>query len=58
MKNSCPLICGCVRQIADKLEISSVLTQWQKMPSGQHFPACSQCNMVVKVLDKARMVGI
>lgn len=46
------------QQIADKPDVSSVLTQWQKMPSSQHFPPCTQRNMVIKALGKARDAGI
>src|SRR5471030_658413 len=46
------------QQIVDKSDVSNVLAQWQKMPSSQHFPACTQRDMVVKALGKARMVGV
>lgn len=46
------------QQITDKPEISSVLTQWQKMPSSQHFPQCTQRDMVIKALRKAKDAGI
>jgi hypothetical protein len=46
------------QQIADKPDVGSVLTQWQEMPSSQHFPACIQRDMVVKALRKAKDEGI
>lgn len=46
------------QQIADKLEVSSVLTQWQKMPMSQHFTPCVQRDMVIKALGKAKIAGI
>lgn len=46
------------QQIADKPEVSSVLTQWQKMPSSQLFPPCAQRDMVVKALRKAKDAGL
>ncbi|WP_235896339.1 DUF4123 domain-containing protein [Yersinia rochesterensis] len=46
------------QQIADKPAISTVLTQWQKMPSSQHFPPCAQRDMVIKALDKAQIAGM
>lgn len=44
--------------IADKPDVSSVLTQWQKMPSSQYIPRCSQRNMVIKALRKAKDAGM
>ncbi|WP_435953147.1 DUF4123 domain-containing protein [Dryocola sp. BD626] len=46
------------QQITDKAEISSILTQWQKMPSSQHFPHCTQRDMVIKALRKAKEASI
>lgn len=46
------------QQIADKPEVSSVLAQWQKMPSVQYFPPCVQRDMVVKALGKAKEAGL
>ena len=45
------------RQITDKPEVSSIVEQWQKMPTSQHFPPCVQRNMVIKALDKAKSAG-
>ena len=44
--------------IVDKIDISSVLTQWQKMPSSLHFSPCIQRDMVIKALEKAKNAGI
>ncbi|MFL4558315.1 DUF4123 domain-containing protein [Yersinia kristensenii] len=46
------------QKIADKPAISTVLTQWQKMPASQHFPPCAQRDMVIKALDKAQIAGM
>ncbi|MBS0848932.1 DUF4123 domain-containing protein [Citrobacter sp. JGM124] len=46
------------QKIADKPEISSVLAQWQTMPSSQHFSPCVQRDMVIKALRKAKHAGI
>ncbi|MEN5018004.1 DUF4123 domain-containing protein [Erwinia sp. Eh17-17] len=46
------------QKIADKLEVRSVLTQWQKMPVSQHFSPCVQRDMVIKALGKAKAAGI
>ncbi len=41
------------QRIADEPIVGIVLTEWQKMPSSQHFPACVQRDMVKKALNKA-----
>lgn len=46
------------QKIEDKPEVGSVLNQWQKMPASQHFPPCSQRDMVTKALEKAREAGM
>lgn len=46
------------QQIADKPAVSSVLIQWQNMPTSQHFPPCIQRDMVIKALDKAQVAGM
>lgn len=46
------------QKIADDPEVSSVLNEWQKMPSSQHFPPCAQRDMVVKALEKAKSAGM
>lgn len=44
--------------IADKPEVTSVLKEWQKMPTSQAFPPCAQRSMVVKTLQKAHDAGL
>lgn len=46
------------QQIMDEPEVGAILTQWQKMPASQHFPPCSQRDMVIKALEKARLAGM
>ncbi|HAV1831596.1 TPA: DUF4123 domain-containing protein [Enterobacter hormaechei subsp. steigerwaltii] len=46
------------QQIADKPEVSSVLNEWQKMPSSQQFPPCAQRLMVMKALKKGEDTGL
>lgn len=46
------------QQIADKPEVTSVLNEWQKMPTSQGFPPCAQRLMVVKALNKSEGVGL
>jgi hypothetical protein len=46
------------QQIADKPEVTSVLNEWQRMPTSQQFPPCAQRLMVVKALNKADLVGL
>lgn len=45
-------------QIADKPEVTSVLKEWQKMPTSRGFPPCAQRLMVAKALKKAELVGL
>lgn len=46
------------QQIMDKPEVTSVLKEWQKMPTSRVFPPCAQRLMVVKALNKAEIVGL
>jgi len=46
------------QQITDKPEVTSVLREWQKMPTSRGFPPCAQCLMVAKALKKADLVGL
>lgn len=41
------------QQIADKHEVTSVLNEWQKMPTSKAFPPCVQHSMVIKALKKS-----
>lgn len=45
-------------QINDRPDISGLLAQWQKLPSAQAFPRCSQRAMAAKALDKACAAGM
>lgn len=45
-------------QIADKPEVTSVLKEWQKMPTSRKFPACAQRLMVIKALNKSKESGL
>lgn len=44
--------------IADKPEVTSVLKEWQKMPTSKAFPPCAQRLMVIKALNKAEGMGL
>ncbi|WP_368656791.1 DUF4123 domain-containing protein [Pantoea agglomerans] len=46
------------QQITDKPEVTSILKEWQKMPTSKAFPPCAQRLMVVKALNKAELVGL
>ncbi|HAT1613586.1 TPA: DUF4123 domain-containing protein [Raoultella ornithinolytica] len=46
------------QQIADKPEVTSVLNEWQKMPTSRKFPACAQRLMVIKALNKSKESGL
>lgn len=46
------------QQITDKPEVTSVLKEWQKMPTSRGFPPCAQRLMVAKALKKAELVGL
>ncbi|HEY2452107.1 MAG TPA: DUF4123 domain-containing protein [Scandinavium sp.] len=46
------------QQIADKPEVTSVLNEWQKMPTSKAFPPCAQRLMVIKALGKADGLGL
>ncbi|MGL4723870.1 MAG: DUF4123 domain-containing protein [Scandinavium sp.] len=46
------------QQITDKPEVTSVLNEWQKMPSSSIFPPCAQHSMVVKALKKSEEAGL
>lgn len=45
------------QQIADKPEVTSVLKEWQKMPTSRVFPPCAQRLMVIKALNKSKYLG-
>lgn len=45
-------------QITDKPEVTSVLREWQKMPTSRAFPACAQRLMVIKALNKSKESGL
>lgn len=45
------------QQIADKPEVTSVLKEWQKMPTSREFPPCAQRLMVIKALNKSKKLG-
>lgn len=45
------------RQIADKPEVTSVLKEWQNMPTSKVFPPCGQRSMVIKALNKSKELG-
>lgn len=45
-------------QIADKPEVTSVLKEWQRMPTSRKFPACAQRLMVIKALNKSKESGL
>lgn len=45
-------------QITDKPEVTSVLREWQKMPTSRKFPACAQRLMVIKALNKSKESGL
>ncbi|MEB6335704.1 DUF4123 domain-containing protein [Serratia rhizosphaerae] len=46
------------QQIADKPEVTSVLREWQKMPTSKAFPPCAQRLMVIKALKKAERMEL
>ena len=46
------------QQITDKPEVTSVLNEWQKLPSSSIFPPCAQHSMVVKALKKSEEAGL
>ena len=46
------------QQIADNPEISALLAQWRTLSSSKHFPPCTQREMTIKALRKAKAVGI
>lgn len=46
------------QQIADMPEVTSVLNEWQKMPTSRKFPACAQRLMVIKALNKSKESGL
>lgn len=46
------------QQITDKPEVTSVLREWQKMPTSRKFPACVQRLMVIKALNKSKESGL
>lgn len=46
------------QQIADKPEVTSVLKEWQKMPTSRVFPPCAQRSMVIKALNKSKESGL
>lgn len=46
------------QQITDKPELTSVLKEWQKMPTSRKFPACAQRLMVIKALNKSKDSGL
>lgn len=46
------------QQITDKPEVTSILNEWQKMPSSSLFPPCAQHSMVVKALKKSEEAGL
>ncbi len=46
------------QQITDKPEVTSVLKEWQKMPTSRKFPACAQRLMVIKALNKSKESGL
>ncbi|GJL42777.1 hypothetical protein TUM17577_39860 [Enterobacter asburiae] len=43
---------------AVKPEVSSVLNEWQKMPTSKSFPPCAQYAMVIKALKKSEKAGL
>lgn len=45
------------QQITDKPEVTSILKEWQKMPTSKVFPPCAQRLMVIKVLNKSKELG-
>lgn len=46
------------QQITDKPEVTSVLSEWQKMPTSRAFPPCAQRSMVIKALNRAEGIGL
>lgn len=46
------------QQIADRPEVTSVLSEWQKMPASKAFPPCAQRLMVIKALKKAERLEL
>lgn len=46
------------QQITDKPEVTSVLSEWQKMPTSREFPPCAQRSMVIKALNKSKESGL
>jgi hypothetical protein len=46
------------QQITDKPEVTSVLSEWQKMPTSRAFPPCAQRSMVIKALNKSKESGL
>lgn len=46
------------QQITDKPEVTSVLSEWQKMPTSRAFPPCAQRLMVIKALNKSKESGL
>jgi len=46
------------QQIADKPEVTSILKEWQKMPTSRRFPPCVQRSMVIKALNKSKAMGL
>ena len=46
------------QQIADKPEVTSILKEWQKMPTSRGFPPCAQRLMVIKALNKSKEAGL
>ncbi|WP_235859170.1 DUF4123 domain-containing protein [[Pantoea] beijingensis] len=46
------------QQIADKPEVTSVLNEWQRMPTSKVFPPCAQRLMVIKALNKSKETGL
>lgn len=45
-------------QITDKPEVTSVLREWQKMPTSRAFPPCAQRLMVIKALKRAECLKL
>lgn len=43
--------------VQGKPEVTSVLNEWQKMPTSKVFPPCAQRSMVIKALNKSRELG-
>ncbi|HCR1139943.1 TPA: DUF4123 domain-containing protein [Klebsiella aerogenes] len=46
------------QQISDKPEVTSVLNEWQKMPTSKAFPPCAQRLMVIRALKKSEEAGL